>query len=146
MRIKGDFSEMRRMSFPHDVSFDDLGRHAAYQRILGNVGGDDRTGSDDRAAANAHAFEDGGIQADPYMIFDHDRRRNNGVAIDRVIVAIADGDATGDGDAMPDGDGGKAVDGGVVVDIAAAQGERCPLINCQMAAGHQIKMAFHGNA
>lgn len=133
------------MSFPYDILFYDLGRHTAHQRIFGNVRGDDRTGGDDRAAADANAFENGGVQADPYVIFDHDGCRDNGVAIDRVIVAIADGDAAGDGDAMPDGDGGEAVDGGIIVDVAAAQDERCALINCQMAAGHQIKMTFHRN-
>ena len=134
------------MSFPYDILFDDLGRHATHQRIFGNVGGDDRTGGDDRATADTNAFEDGDVQADPYVIFDHDGRRNNGVAIDRVIVAIADGDSAGDGDAMPDRDGGKAVDGGIVVDVAAAQSERRSVINCQMAAGHHIKMALHRNA
>lgn len=145
MRVKDDFYEESRMSFPYDIVFDDLGRHATHQRIFGNVGGDDRTGGDDRAAANTYAFENGGVQADPYMIFDHDRRRNHGVAIDRVIIAIADGDPAGDGDAMPDSDGGKAIDGGIVVDVAAAQGERCTFINCQMAARHQVKMTFHRN-
>lgn len=133
------------MSFPHDILFDYLGRNAANQRIFGDIRGDHRASSDDRSTPDSHAFKDGGIQTDPYVTFDHDRRRDNGVAIDRVIVAIADGDPARDGDPMTNRDGGKAVDGGIVVDVTTAQGKHRPFINCQMEAGQDIKMALHRN-
>lgn len=135
---------MRGRLFPGDVLLDDFGRHTAYQRIGRHVGGHYGPRRDYGATADAYTFKYSDVEADPYMILDHNGRRDDVIAVDRMVVAIAEGDAARNDDAMPNGNGGEAVDGGIVVDIAAAECELGAIVDRKVASGHQVKMPLDG--
>lgn len=131
---------MGQLLFPVDVVLNDFGRHAAHQRIRQHVFSHDCTSRNHCTAADAHAFKDGDIEAYPHVVLNDDRRRDIGIVVDRMVVAIADGDTARNDDAVTDGDGREAVDGGIVVDVAAAEREFRTIVYREMAAGHQVKM------
>lgn len=131
---------MEQGLFPTDIVLNDFGWHATHQRISRHVSGDDCASRDYGTAAYAHTFENGGIKAYPHMVLNDDRRREIGIAVDRMVVAIADGNATRNSNAMTNGDGGEAVDSGIVVDVAATEAEFRAIVNCEMKTRHQVKM------